>query len=99
MEEYTIQTVAAGREKLEKAFKERFPGIDRSNPREQDRELIRSGTLTENELLAMYNAAYGVPETEEDEVDIPPLPDVSLLEFFNSNICLPPFNSLRRFMS
>ena len=90
MENAKENLCAAGLERLERAFSERFPDLVRTgNLREIDRELIRSGRLTESELLAMYNAAWQVPELAEEEIDIPDLPESAPLEFFNSNTCLP----------
>ena len=90
MENTKIDPCSAGREKLENLFSERFPDVDRSGSRrEADRELIRSGRLTESQLLALYSSAYQVPEVSEEELDIPDLPDGAPLEFFNSNTCLP----------
>ena len=89
MENNVKTSIADGRKNLEAVFAERFPGASRGNPRDFDRELLRGGRLTESELLALYNHAFAVPEVDEDEINIPDLPDASLLEFFNSNICLP----------
>ena len=86
MENTTDKHNFSGMERLEKAFAERFPELDRSgNLRETDRELLRSGALTESQLLAMYNEAFDVPEINEEEIDIPELPDYAPLDFFNSN--------------
>lgn len=90
MENVTENLCSAGAARLEALFAERFPDLDRKGGRREiDRELIRSGRLTESELLAMYNTAFGTPEVNEEEVDLPELPDSAPLEFFNSNTCLP----------
>ena len=90
MEKETQHNSISGAARLEEAFARRFPDLDRSgNLREIDRELLRSGVLTESQLLAMYNDAFGVPEINEEEVDIPDLPEYAPLDFFNSNTCLP----------
>ncbi|MBQ7207976.1 MAG: type II/IV secretion system protein [Lentisphaeria bacterium] len=90
MENATENICSSGSARLEELFAARFPDLDRSvRPRDVDRELIRSGRLTESELLAMYNTAYQVPEVNEDEVEPPELPESAPLEFFNSNTCLP----------
>ena len=90
MEKTAENPGVSGIEKLEELFSRRFPDVERKgNLREVDRELIRSGRLTESELLAMYNQAFQVPEVNEEEVDIPDLPEYAPLEFFNSNTCLP----------
>ena len=80
---------SASLDRLERVFSQRWPGRERTNPREDDRALLREGLLNENELVALYAEAFEVPGVDEDELDLPePYPGAAP-EFFNTNECLP----------
>ena len=83
---------SSGAEKLRQEFSRRFPGegvYDFSNPEKSDRELVRTGKLTDAQLAAIYSEAYKVEQLIEEEIMLPELPENSPLEFFNSHCCLP----------
>ena len=82
----------SGARKLRAEFEKRFQesGIyDFADPEKSDRELVRTGRLTDAQLAAIYSEAYGVEQLIEEEILLPDLPENSPVEFFNSHCCLP----------
>ena len=56
---------------------------------DRDRQLVNSGSLSENELLAFYAEAYGLERSDEEEISTPDPYPGGKLDFFNTNLCLP----------
>ena len=88
MSEFTPIDFGSGLTRLGKTLRERFPGYPASGSAEADRELIRQGRLTENELMSIYAASFQLPEIDEDELQLPELEPDTPLEFFNAHCCL-----------
>lgn len=80
--------VTSPQKTLTRLYSERFPEAGAPSP-ETDRALLQSGQATENDLIALYSEAYGVPVPEEEEIRQPePYPGASP-DFFNANSALP----------
>ena len=77
-------------EKIAATLAERFPEeYDPASPEASDARLLRDGRISENELLELYNRAFGFAPLDENELDTPELfPDGSP-EFFSAHTCLP----------
>ena len=56
---------------------------------ERDRQLVSSGALSENELLAFYAEAYALERSDEEEIQTPEPYPGGKFDFFNTNLCLP----------
>ena len=74
---------------LDEELLRRFPGCDRSDPREADKKLVEEGKITENQLIQLYSDACGVQGIDEEEIGTPEIfPEVSMA-FLNAKCCLP----------
>ena len=79
-------------QKLRSEFEKRYKDTDCydfSDPEKSDRELVRTGKLTDAQLVQIYSESYGVELLIEEEIMLPELPENSPVEFFNSHCCLP----------
>ena len=57
--------------------------------RRADIAAVNNGDLTENDLVAFYNTAYGTLPIDEEEFILPELQQDAPWEFYNANTCLP----------
>ena len=75
---------------LAEELSRRFPDVyDPAQPEESDAKLLKEGKIAENELLDVYNRAFGIAPLDENELDTPELfPDGSP-DFFSAHACLP----------
>ncbi|MBQ9774745.1 MAG: Flp pilus assembly complex ATPase component TadA, partial [Lentisphaeria bacterium] len=76
------------RTELEKLLKRPIPA-SAADARSADIAAVNNGDLTEHDLIAHYNAAYGTVPVDEDEFEIPELQPDTPWEFCNANTCLP----------
>ena len=81
------------RAKLAELIRTRVPDYEAApTPAEavdRDRQLVNSGSLSENELLGFYAEAYGLERSDEEEISTPDPYPGGKLDFFNTNLCLP----------
>ena len=76
------------RTELEKLLKRPIPA-SAADARSADIAAVNNGDLTEHDLIAHYNTAYGTVPVDEDEFEIPELQPDTPWEFCNANTCLP----------
>lgn len=57
--------------------------------RERDRELVRTGAISENELLQCYADAFGLERSGDEELQTPEPYPGGRPDFFSANLCLP----------
>jgi len=68
----------------------RFPGeYDPRTPEASDGKLLRDGRIAENELLEIYNRAFGTVPVDENELASPEVFADGSPEFFSAHACLP----------
>ena len=58
--------------KLTEELAKRFPdAYDPAHPEESDAKLLKDGKIAENDLLEVYNRAFGIVPLDENELDTP----------------------------
>ena len=76
--------------KLTEELAGRFPdAYDPAHPEASDAKLLKDGKIAENELLEVYNRAFGTAPLDENELDTPEIFPEGSPEFFSAHACLP----------
>ena len=73
------------------ALAEEYPSVDASaaDLRDADSNLVRAGTISEQQLTEIYSECYGIPAPDENDLRMPdPYPNAPQ-EFLNANLCVP----------